>query len=166
MTTALLGRLALSPDLFAFANQRPPFQIIWKQKQKNQLSQVTTEPRRGNSKDTYTSIFSVFLFFGTDGSSRMLPSDRFRASTDVGVTDIDDPNEVVDMGDDPVVDSINLKSMSFVGMSFTLSVIIANCWRLRWKNWEAFSSNIVVFKQRHDGSVEYNDMDLNNKFFL
>lgn len=45
---------------------------------------------------------------------------------DDGVTDIDDPNDVVDIGDDPVFESINLKSMSFDGGSITLSVIISN----------------------------------------
>lgn len=38
---------------------------------------------------------------------------------------MDDPNDVVDIGDDPVLDSINLKSMSFGGTSCTLSVKIA-----------------------------------------
>lgn len=77
--------------------------------------------------DTYTSIFSVFRFFCTGVPSTIRSSDRFRASTDDGVTDKDDPNEVVDIGDDPVFDSINLKSMSFDVASITLSVIIANC---------------------------------------
>lgn len=57
----------------------------------------------------------------------MCSSDLLRASIDDGVTDNEDPNEVVDIGDDPVFDSINLKSMSFDGLSITLSVIIANC---------------------------------------
>lgn len=44
---------------------------------------------------------------------------------------MDDPREVVDIGDDPVLVSINLKSTSFDGTSITLSVIISNCCSLQ-----------------------------------